>query len=133
MYTEYLGIKEKPFSITPDPRFLYMSRGHQEALAHLMYGVLESGGFVVLTGEVGTGKTSLCRCLLEQLPKNVEIALILNPVLSKLELVATICDEFGIAYPPENQSLKVLIDLLNTYLLDAFAKCRSGFTPRCGP
>jgi general secretion pathway protein A len=83
---------------------------------------LESGGFVVLTGEVGTGKTSLCRCLLEQLPDNVEIALILNPVLSKLELVATICDEFGVAYPPENQSLKVLIDLLNTYLLDAFAK-----------
>jgi general secretion pathway protein A len=122
MYTEYLGIKEKPFSITPDPRFLYMSRGHQEALAHLMYGILESGGFVVLTGEVGTGKTSLCRCLLEQLPDNVEIALILNPVLSKLELVATICDEFGVAHPPENQSLKVLIDLLNTYLLDAFAR-----------
>lgn len=122
MYTEYLGIKEKPFSITPDPRYLYMSKGHQDALAHLTFGIVESGGFVVLTGEVGTGKTSLCRCLLEQLPKNVEIALILNPVLTRLELVAATCDEFGIDYPAETQSLKQLIDLLNGYLLEAYAE-----------
>jgi len=122
MYTDYLGIKEKPFSITPDPRYLYMSQGHQDALAHLTYGIVESGGFVVLTGEVGTGKTSLCRCLLEQLPRNVEIALIVNPVLTRLELVAAICDEFGVEYPADTQSLKLLIDLLNAHLLNAFAQ-----------
>ena len=122
MYTDFLGIKEKPFSITPDPRFLYMSKGHQEALAHLMFGILESGGFVVLTGEVGTGKTSICRCMLEQQPAEVEVALILNPVLTRLELLATICDEFGISYPSDNQSAKPLIDGLNRYLLKAHAK-----------
>ena len=79
MYHAHFGITESPFSITPDPRFLYMSRGHHEALAHLLYGVSESGGFVLLTGEVGTGKTSVCRCLLEQLPEGADVALILNP------------------------------------------------------
>ncbi len=75
MYTRYFGIDESPFSIAPDPRYLYLSPGHEEALAHLLYGVRDGAGFVVLTGEVGTGKTTLCRCLLEQLPENVDVAL----------------------------------------------------------
>ena len=119
MYTSYFGIEESPFSITPDPRFLYMSQQHQEALGYLLYGVSESGGFVLLTGEVGAGKTTVCRCLLEQLPEHVDAALILNPRLTAYELVATLCDELGIDYPQSSQSLKVLYDVLNRYLLEA--------------
>ncbi len=124
MYHAYFGIEESPFSITPDPRYLYMSRGHQEALALLVYGVSESGGFVLLTGEVGTGKTSVCRCLLEQLPDTADVALILNPRLNALELLATICDELGVAHPEDTNSLKVLVDLLNEHLLAVHAKGR---------
>ncbi len=126
MYHEFFGIEENPFSITPDPRYLYMSKGHQEALAHLLYGVSESGGFVLLTGEVGTGKTSVCRCLLEQLPSAADVALVLNPRLSETELLANICDELGVGYPAGTQSLKVLVDLLNRHLLDLHAKGRHG-------
>ena len=82
MYTGHFGLTELPFSITPDPRYLYMSEAHREALAHLLYGIGEGGGFVQLTGEVGTGKTTLCRCLLEQLPPRVDVAFILNPKLT---------------------------------------------------
>ena len=82
VYTEFFGLSEKPFSITPDPRYLYMSARHADALAHLIYGISESGGFIQLTGEVGTGKTTLIRSLLEQLPEKAEIALILNPQLT---------------------------------------------------
>ncbi len=124
MYREHFGITEKPFSITPDPRYLYMSKGHQEALAHLLYGIGEGGGFVLLTGEVGTGKTSLCRCLLEQMPEHVDLALILNPRLSDVELIATICDELGISYAKEEISLKYLTDTLNSYLLETHAQGR---------
>src|SRR4029450_14142186 len=99
MYTQHFRLKEPPFSITPDPRYLYLSPGHRDALAHLLYGIGEGGGFVQLTGEVGTGKTTLCRCLLEQLPPEVDVALILNPKLTDVELLATVCDELGIAYP----------------------------------
>ena len=81
MYREYFGLKELPFSIAPDPRYLYMSDKHREALAHLLYGINSNGGFVLLTGEVGTGKTTVCRCLLEQVPENSDIAFILNPKL----------------------------------------------------
>ena len=116
MYHDYFGIEENPFALTPDPRYLFMTQGHQEALAHLLYGVSENGGFVLLTGEVGTGKTSVCRCLLEQLPPEAEVALILNPKLSELELVASICDELGIDYA-DTRSLKVLVDLLSDHLL----------------
>jgi general secretion pathway protein A len=122
MYNEYFGFKESPFSIAPDPRYLYMSEQHREALAHLIYGFNSDGGFVLLTGEVGTGKTSVCRCLLEQVPENTSIAFILNPKLTVEELLATICDEFGIQYPRRNSSIKVFVDLINTYLLDAHAK-----------
>ena len=100
---------------------MYMSARHQEGLAHLLYGIDFGGGFVALTGEVGTGKTTLCHCLLQQLPKNIEVALILNSRLNVIELVATICDELGISYDKEHVSLKSLIDLLNQYLLAAHA------------
>ncbi len=118
MYKEYFGLKEAPFSIAPDPQFLYMSERHREALAHLIYGTKADSGFVLLTGEVGTGKTTICRCLLGQIPEKSEIAFILNPKLSVAELLATICDELGIVYPKESYSVKVFTDLINSYLLD---------------
>lgn len=124
MYTEYFGLAENPFSIAPDPRYLYLSDQHREALAHLLYGISSDGGFVLLTGEVGTGKTTICRCLLEQLPADCDVAFIFNPKLTVLELLSTICDEFKIAYPPQTQSIKVFVDLINQYLLDAHAQKR---------
>jgi general secretion pathway protein A len=124
MYLSHFGLREPPFSITPDPRFLYMSARHREALAHLVYGVGEHGGFVQLTGEVGTGKTSVCRCLLEQLPPHVDIALVLNPRLSPVELLAVVCDELRIAYPPGTTSAKTLVDRLYAHLLDAHGRGR---------
>ncbi len=123
MYLDYFGLKELPFSIAPDPRYLYMSERHREALAHLLYGVSGQGGFIVLTGEVGTGKTTICRCFLHQVPKNTDVAFIVNPKLSARELLASICDEFGIDYPP-SASIKILNDVLNKYLLKAHADGR---------
>src|SRR5919201_4829908 len=124
MYASYFGLKEAPFSITPDPRYLYMSERHREALAHLLYGIGEGGGFVQLTGEVGTGKTTLCRCLLEQVPPHVDVALILNPRLTALELLGAVCDELRIPYPVDTTSTKTLVDLLYRYLLDAHGRGR---------
>jgi general secretion pathway protein A len=124
MYRKYFGLKETPFSIAPDPRYLYMSDQHREALAHLLYGVESDGGFVLLTGEVGTGKTTVCRCLLEQMPANCDVAFIFNPKLTVRELLSTICDELRIKYPQGTGSIKVFIDLINAYLLDAHAKGR---------
>jgi len=124
MYAQHFNFSESPFSIAPDPRYLYLSNQHREALAHLMYGIGVGGGFVVLTGEVGTGKTTLCRCLLEQLPEDVDLALIFNPRLNPRELLATICDELHIPYPEKGLSLKTLIDLLNHHLLDTHARGR---------
>lgn len=124
MYNAHFGFPEPPFSIAPDPRYLYMSERHREALAHLLYGVESDGGFVLLTGEVGTGKTTVCRCLLEQLPAHCNVAFILNPKLSVPELLSTVCDEFGIAYPSGTDSIKVFTDRINAYLLDAHAKGR---------
>ena len=124
MYQSYFGLAEAPFSIAPDPRYLYMSERHQEALAHLLYGVNGSGGFVLLTGEVGAGKTTVCRCLLEQIPESCDVAYIFNPRQTVEELLATICAEFGIAVPPGNTSVKVFVDCINTYLLDAHARGR---------
>ena len=122
MYKEYFGLKENPFSISPDPHYLYLSEGHREAMAHLVYGINSEGGFVLLTGEVGAGKTTVCRCVLEQMPEDAEIAFILNPRLTVEELLAAICDEFGIAYPQDNQSNRVFVSLINQYLLDAHAR-----------
>ena len=124
MYLDHFNLTERPFSITPDPRFLYMSARHREALAHLLYGLGEGGGFVQLTGEVGTGKTTICRCLLDQVPENVDVALVLNPKVTSMELIATVCDELGIEYPEGNTSIKSLTDVLNRYLLDAHARDR---------
>jgi general secretion pathway protein A len=124
MYKEHFGLKEMPFSIAPDPRFLYMSEKYKEALAHLMYGINSDGGFVLLTGEVGTGKTTVCRCLLEQVPENIDVAFILNPKVTDQELLASICDELSIYYPEGTTGAKVFIDKINEYLLDAYSKGR---------
>jgi len=120
MYTEFFGLNEKPFSITPDPRYLYMTDRHSDALAHLVYGIRESGGFIQLTGEVGTGKTTLIRSLLEQMPDAARLAVILNPNLSALEFLESICIELGIELPWQ-RSRSALITALNRYLLEAHA------------
>jgi len=124
MYDEHFGLKETPFTIAPDPRFLYMSERHREALAHLVYGIQADGGFVLLTGEVGTGKTTISRCLLEQLPDKTNIAVLLNPKVNSQELLATICDELHIDYPVGNASLKTFVDLINKFLLETNAQGR---------
>ncbi|MCW8925893.1 MAG: AAA family ATPase [Xanthomonadales bacterium] len=121
---KHFNLSERPFAITPDPRFLYMSHRHREALAHLLYGLGEGGGFVQLTGEVGTGKTTMCRCLLEKIPDNVDVALVLNPKVTSIELIATVCDELGIEYREQDASVKKLTDLLNRYLLETHARGR---------
>jgi len=124
MYLSYFGLAEAPFSIAPDPRYLYLTRSHQEALAHLLYGVSGDGGFVLLTGEVGAGKTTVSRCLLEQIPDSCDVAYIFNPQLTVEELLSTICVELGIEFPPGNASIKVFVDCINAYLLDANARGR---------
>ena len=123
MYLTFFGLNEKPFAITPDPRYLYLSERHAEALAHLLYGINEAGGFVQLTGEVGTGKTTIVRSLLAQTPKNAEIALILNPRMTAPEFLLTICEELGIGVNDAALgSLKDLVDVLSQYLLRAHAR-----------
>jgi general secretion pathway protein A len=125
MYLSFFGLNEKPFAITPDPRYLYLSERHAEALAHLLYGINEAGGFVQLTGEVGTSKTTIVRSLLAQTPKNAEIALILNPRMTAPEFLLTICEELGIGVPDTaTESLKDLVDILSGYLLRAHANGR---------
>jgi len=123
MVLEHYGLREPPFSITPDPRFVYLSERHRDALAHLLYGIGQGGGsgFVQLTGEVGTGKTTLSRLLLEQLPENVRVALILNPLLSPVELLEAIGEELRIDLDGRRGSVKALVDALNICLLDAYA------------
>ncbi|NND65952.1 MAG: AAA family ATPase, partial [Halioglobus sp.] len=117
MYHQYFGLTEAPFSIAVNPRYLFMSPRHRDALAHLLYGVGAGGGFILLTGEVGTGKTTINRCLLEQLPHDTDIAIILNPALNAKELLASACDELGIDYDGNNPTLKSLTDELHRYLL----------------
>lgn len=124
MYTQFFGLAQPPFSISPDPRYLFMSDRHREALAHLLYGVNSGGGLVLLTGDIGTGKTTVCRCFLEQLPADCNLAYIFNPKLTVHELLQSICDEFRIAVPG-GASLKDYIDALNRYLLDAHAAGRN--------
>jgi general secretion pathway protein A len=126
MYNNYFGLSESPFSIAPNPRYLYLSEQYQEALAHLLYGIGSNGGFVLLTGEVGTGKTTVCRRLLEQMPGNTDVAMILNPKASVEELLAALCDELGIVYPSGDQvRSKTYIDLINRHLLNTHAQGRS--------
>jgi general secretion pathway protein A len=126
LYLQFFGLNEAPFSITPDPAFVYLSAAHRDALAHLLYGVGQggAGGFVQLTGEVGTGKTTLCRCLLEQVPEETQVALILNPLVTPRELLATLCEELGIETDGIADSNKAMVDSLNRYLLDQHAKGR---------
>jgi general secretion pathway protein A len=124
MYAAHFGLSQEPFSISPDPRFLFMSEQHREALAHLLYGLGGGGGFVLLTGEIGAGKTTVCRCFLEQIPKRCNVAYIFNPKLTVTELLRTICDEFSIPYPardPGRETVKEYIDPLNEFLLRTHA------------
>ena len=121
MYSDYFGLSQPPFSIAPDPRYLYMSQRHREALAHLVYGMQAGGGFVLLTGDIGSGKTTVCRCLLEQTPEHVQLAYILNPKLDAVELLHSICEEFRIPLPDGAASVKALLTPLNAFLLQAHA------------
>ena len=113
-----------PFSITPDPSYLYMSARHQEALGHLLYGTGQYGGFVQLTGEVGTGKTTIIRTLLSQKMPDVDVAMIHNPRQNEQEFVQSICDELGIKYAKRGLTLKTLVDALNQHLLETHAAKR---------
>ncbi len=118
MYTQFFNLREMPFSIAPDPAYLYMSPRHQEALGHLLYGTGQYGGFVQLTGEVGTGKTTIIRTLLAQRLDNVDVAMIHNPRQSEREFVQSICDELGVDYNKADPTLKTLVDALNAYLIE---------------
>jgi general secretion pathway protein A len=125
MYNNYFNLKQSPFSIAPDPRYLFMSERHREALAHLLYGIGSGGGFVLLTGEIGAGKTTVCRCFIEQVPDNCRLAYIFNPKLTVEELLLTICDEFRIALPPASSGalgVKGYVDAINGYLLESHAQ-----------
>lgn len=125
MYLRFFGLNEKPFAITPDPRYLYLSERHAEALAHLLYGINESGGFIQLTGEVGTGKTTVVRTLLSRVPHHADVAVILNPRVTPVEFLLTICEELGLDIAvADRDSVKQLVDALNRRLLAAHAEGR---------
>lgn len=128
MYVQHFGLEHEPFSIAPDPRYLYLGERHREALAHLLYGLGAGGGFVLLTGEVGAGKTTVCRCFLEQVPPHCRVAYVFNPRLTVTELLAVVCEEFGIAVPEAasgGATVKTFIDPLNHFLLAAHAEGRN--------
>uniref|UniRef100_UPI001E40D9BF ExeA family protein n=1 Tax=Pelomonas sp. KK5 TaxID=1855730 RepID=UPI001E40D9BF len=130
LYAKFFGLQAEPFSIAPDPRYLFMSERHRDALAHLLYGLRGGGGFVLLTGEIGAGKTTVCRCFLEQIPENCRVAYIFNPKLTVGELLRTICDEFRIEVrqPSEGDdtaSVKRYVDALNAFLLEGHATGRN--------
>ncbi|MBN2688409.1 MAG: AAA family ATPase [Deltaproteobacteria bacterium] len=120
MYTSFFGLKENPFNVTPDPKYLYLSPQHREALNHLIYGINEKKGFIVITGGIGTGKTTICRALLSMLNESISTALILNSYISDLDLLKTIIHEFGITLEPGKPSKKRYIDALNAFLLANF-------------
>jgi general secretion pathway protein A len=125
VYLSFFGLAEKPFAITPDPRYLYLSERHAEALAHLLYGINESGGFIQLTGEVGTGKTTVVRTLLSRVPHHADVAVILNPRVTPVEFLLTICEELGLGIPDaDRDSVKQMVDALNRRLLGAHAEGR---------
>ncbi|MFM7274039.1 MAG: ExeA family protein [Gammaproteobacteria bacterium] len=118
MYLQYFGLRAAPFSIAPDPQYLYLSDQHREALAHLLYGVGQGGGFVLLTGDVGTGKTTVSRCLLQQLPEQTEVAFIINPLQSPVDMVASVCDELRVPQAAAGASIKHHVDRLTAHLLE---------------
>ncbi len=128
MYAKFFGLEREPFSIAPDPRYLFMSERHREALAHLLYGLSAGGGFVLLTGEIGAGKTTVCRCFLEQIPKTCNVAYIFNPKLTVTELLKSVCDEFHIGisrHEPGAATVKDYLDPLNQFLLRSHAEGRN--------
>ena len=125
MFGQFFNIDESVFSIAPNPKYLYLSRQHEEALAHLVYGVTRKGGFVCLTGDIGTGKTTICRTMFEQLPENTDIAFVINPKFSPLELLASICDELKISYSYFQPNVKEYVKKIHEYLIDAHAKGRN--------
>ncbi len=136
MYSQHFGLSQDPFSIAPDPRYLFMSERHREALAHLLFGVSgphstaggSGGGFVLLTGDIGTGKTTICRCFLEQIPAGCHVAYIFNPKLTVVELLQSICEEFHIALNATASTpatVKDYIDALNAFLLQSHAAGQS--------
>ena len=128
MYAPFFGLSQDPFSIAPDPHYLFMSGRHREALAHLLYGLDGGGGFVVLTGEIGTGKTTVCRCFLEQVPAHCNVAYIVNPRLTAAELVQTVCEDFGVVAPGTaagGETVRHWTGLLNQFLLQAHAAGRN--------
>jgi general secretion pathway protein A len=124
MYNHYFQLTHSPFSIAPDPRYLFMSERHREALAHLLYGIGSGGGFVLLTGEIGAGKTTVCRCFIEQVPANCRLAYIFNPRLTAQELLQTVCDELHIEVAPAaaGAGVKGYVDAINRYLLASHAQ-----------
>src|SRR5690606_23533344 len=124
MYLGHYGLREPPFSITPDPRFVFLGERHRDALAHLMFGITQGGGggFVQLTGEVGTGKTTLSRLLLAQLPAHVRVALVLNPQQEPVQLLESVCEELRVDVEGRRGNAKALVDALNAHLLDAHAQ-----------
>ena len=127
MYARFFGLQQEAFSIAPDPRFLHLSAGHREALAHLLYGLQGGGGFVLLTGEIGAGKTTVCRCFLEQVPPGHRIAYVYNPQLTPVELLHTVCQEFGVEVgSPPPATTKPYVDALNRFLLDTHARGEQG-------
>ena len=120
VYQDFFGFSEKPFDLTPDPKYLYLSPKHKEVLAHLVYGLQENNGFLKIVGEVGTGKTMICRSFLRELRADFNIAYIFNPCINELELLQTINTELGI--PGKSKSKKKLVDVLNGFLLEERSK-----------
>ena len=117
MYQEFFSLNQQPFSIAPAPEFLFFTEPHKEALAHLTYGLQGNGGFVVLTGEVGTGKTTVCQFLLQDMPEDTDVASITNTAVSEIALLVDICDQFSINYDRGNKTLKVMFDALTSWML----------------
>ena len=120
MYKTFFGFKEHPFNLTPDPRYLYLSRYHREALDHLLYGINQRKGFIAITGGVGTGKTTLCRALLDHLDDTTKSALIFSSFISDMEILKSIAHEFGVTLPEETDSKNGLLDAINHFLLRVF-------------